>query len=144
MANWLNNLRTRTAAVRIAILTIVVLVVFALAGPVAFHIGGFTALMAAALAAGLCLIGGSVALMVSRLLAGPNLALAALLTGMTARMAIPLAFGLAVHLHGGPLAKAGLLYYLLVFYPVTLAVETLLSLPPAQQSKAPGPETVRM
>jgi hypothetical protein len=140
-ASWLYNLRNRNAAVRIATLTLVVLVVFGLVGPVAFHIGGLMALAAAALAAGLCLAGGSMALMASRLLPGPNLALVALMTSMTARMAIPLAFGLAIHLHGGPLAKAGLLYYLLVFYPVTLAVETLLTLPPTTKSKGRTPET---
>jgi hypothetical protein len=68
--------------------------------------------------------------MASHLLRGPKHALAALLAGMAARMGIPLAFGLAIHLQGGPLAEAGLLYYLLVFYPVALAAETALSLPP--------------
>jgi hypothetical protein len=143
-ACWLYNLRNRSVTVRIAVLTMVVLVVFGLVGPVAFHIGGLMGLAAAVLAASLCLAGGGIALMVSRLLLGPNLALAALMTSMTARMAIPLAFGLAIHLHGGPLAKAGLLYYLLVFYPVTLAVETMLSLPPAAKSKGPAPETAKM
>jgi len=144
MTSRLNNLRSQSAAVRITALTIVVFVVFGLAGPVAFHIGGWMALATAALAAGLCLTGGSVALMVSRLLPGPNLALAALMASMTARMAIPLAFGLAIHLHGGPLAKAGLLYYLLVFYPVTLSVETMLSLPSAEQSAGDTPEPAKM
>ena len=32
------------------------------------------------------------------------------------------------HLRGGVLAEAGVLVYLLVFYPVTLGVETTLSL----------------
>ena len=44
-------------------------------------------------------------------------------------MGIPFGVGLAIHLGGGPLANAGFLYYLLVFYPVTLAAETGLSLP---------------
>lgn len=144
MISWLKNLRNRSATVRITVLTVVVLVVFAVAGPVAFHIGGLIALAAAALAASLCLIGAGAALMLTCLLSGPNLALLAMMTSMMARMAIPLGFGITVHLLGGPLCKAGLLYYLLVFYPVTLSVETMLSLPPAEQSKGDRPETAKV
>ncbi len=50
---------------------------------------------------------------------------------MAMRMGIPLGAGLLVHLQNGALAAAGLLYCLAAFYPVTLAVETALSLPPA-------------
>jgi len=111
-------------------LVLAVLVALVPVGPVAVCIGGGVALAAAAVAAVFCLAGASIALLVSHLLRGPKRALAALLAGMAARMGIPLAFGLAIHLQGGPLAEAGLLYYLLVFYPVTLAAETALSLPP--------------
>ncbi len=51
------------------------------------------------------------------------------LLGIVARMLLPLGVGLAGHLLGGPLAEGGLLYYLLMFYPVALSVETALSLP---------------
>lgn len=144
MISRLNDLRNRSATVRIAALTIVVFVVFGVVGPVAFHIGDMIALAAAAVAAGLCLIGASAALMITRVLSGPNLALIAMMTSMMARMTIPLAFGTALHLLGGPLAKAGLLYYLLVFYPVALAVETMLSLPPAPRPTGDTPETAEM
>jgi hypothetical protein len=130
MTTWLGNLRGRGLAARAAMLALAVLVVFVPVGPVAVCIGGCTALAAAAVAAVFCLAGATIALMASHLLRGPKHALAALLAGMTARMGIPLAFGLAIHLQGGPLAEAGLLYYLLVFYPVALAAETALSLPP--------------
>ena len=40
----------------------------------------------------------------------------------------------AIQFRGGPLAEAGFLYYLLVFYPVTLVVETVLSLPPRERA----------
>lgn len=144
MANWLNNLRNRSMAARVTALAIVVLVVFAMACPVAVHIGGSMAVAAAALAAVLCLTGAALALTTSRLLPGPKLALAVLVTSMAARMGIPLAFGLAIHLQGGPLAEAGLLYYLLIFYPATLAVETVLSLPPAERSEGDAPKTAKM
>ena len=125
-------------AIRAAALGIAVLAAFAMAGPVAVWVGGSVALAAAALAAALCLAGAAVALVIVYLLRDPRYALAALLAGMAARMGIPLAFGLAIHLQSGPLAEAGLLYYLLVFYPVTLTVETVLALPQRRRPSLPG------
>jgi hypothetical protein len=129
MVAWLHNLRSRGLAVQAIVLGTVVLVAFAVVGLVAFRRGGANGLAAAALAATLCLLGATIALITCHLLRGPRRAIAALSLGMASRMGIPLAFGLAVHLRGGPLAEAGLLYYVALFYPVTLAVETLLSLP---------------
>jgi hypothetical protein len=74
-------------------------------------------------------MGAAIALLLSHQLRGPRYALHGLLAGMAARMGIPLGFALACQLHGGLLADSGLIYYLLVFYPSTLAVETFLSLP---------------
>ena len=62
-------------------------------------------------------------------LRGPQQVLALVLVGMMVRMGIPLAAALTVCFCGGPLANAGFLYYLVVFYPVTLTAETFLSLP---------------
>jgi hypothetical protein len=56
--------------------------------------------------------------------------MAGLLVGMALRMGIPLALVVVFHLVGGVLVQAGLLYYFLLFYPLTLTVETALSLPP--------------
>ena len=53
-------------------------------------------------------------------------------------MGIPLVGALVFHLQGGVLAEAGLLVYLVVFYPVSLGVETYLSLPPTGPTRAPG------
>jgi hypothetical protein len=143
MISRLSHLRNQSATVRVVVLTALVLAVFAIVGPAAVVIGGPMALMAAAVAAALCWAGAAIALTTSRFLPGPSLALAALSTGMVARMAIPLAAGLALHLRGGPLAEAGMLYYLLVFYPVTLAVETLLSLPAPQRFQGDRPKPAR-
>ncbi len=68
-------------------------------------------------------------LVVYRAFPGPNSAWQGMLAGMLPRMAIPLGFAIPLHIHGGPLAEAGLLVYLVVFYPVTLAAETALCLP---------------
>ena len=66
--------------------------------------------------------------------------LALVLVGMMIRMGIPLAAALTVYFRGGPLADAGFLYYLVVFYPVTLTAETLLFLPePALNEKNVSP-----
>jgi hypothetical protein len=130
--------------VRLVVLTIAVLVALAIAGPAAMVLGGRIALVGAAIAALLCWTGAAVALATTHFLPGPNLALAAMLTGMVARMALPLSAGLAIHLRGGPLAEAGTIYYLLIFYLVTLAVETLLSLPAPQRLEGDRPEPARM
>lgn len=122
------------------LLAVAVAIVFAATGPVAFYRNGSTGLWAAALAALFCLTGALMALIASHALRGPQFALLAMFVGMAARMGVPLFLGVALHLRGGPLAEAGLLYYLLVFYPVTLAVETALSLPTRQMiAKEPSP-----
>jgi hypothetical protein len=137
MNSWLDRLRNRGIVAKTAMLTLAVAVVFAAASPVVFHIGGAMGLAAAGLAAALCLLGAATALVVSHLVREPQHALAGLLMATTARMGAPLLIGLVAHLRGGPLAEAGLLYYLLIFYPVTLTVEISMSLPQRRQSAAP-------
>jgi uncharacterized membrane protein YfcA len=132
-AAWFSELRSRGLAARSGLLGFVTLGIYALVAPAAFWLSGPVGPWAAAAAAGLCLAGAAVALAVSHRLRGPQRALHGLLLGTAGRMGIPLGFGLALHLLSRPLAEAGLLYYLLVFYPVTLGVEIALSLPPRPQ-----------
>jgi hypothetical protein len=131
MVTWLGNLRNRGLAARGAILGIVAFAALALVAPVAWRLGGAVGVAAATAAASLCFAGAVSALAVSRLFRGPRQALALLLAATAARMGIPLALALAIQFRGGPLAEAGLLYYLVVFYPATLAAEIALSLPVA-------------
>jgi hypothetical protein len=133
MISRLNDLRSQSIAVRATVLVVAVLLVFMVVGPFAILFGGLVGLIAAIVAAAVCLAGALLALIIRGFLTGPESALAALVLGMATRMGLPLASGLAIHLHGGPLAEAGFLYYLVVFYPITLAVETLLSLPASQR-----------
>jgi hypothetical protein len=133
MITWLSGLRGRGLAFRAGVLGVALLLAFVAIGPIAVHCGGLAGLAAAALAAALCLAGAGVALVVGHRLRQRREPLVALLAGTTIRMVIPLASGLAIHLHGGLLAEAGLLYYLLVFYPFSLAVGTALSLPAKPQ-----------
>ena len=139
MATWLAELRNRSIAARGAFLGLVVLGLYGLVAPVAYYCGGQTGMLAAVAAAFLCLAGATVALVVSHALREPNHALYGMLLGMAARMGIPMGFGLLCHMQGGALAEAGLLYYLLVFYPVTLGVETALSLPRSQPPVSGSP-----
>jgi len=84
---------------------------------------------AGAAAGGVCLLAAWIALIVGESLRRPQYALAGVLLAMLIRMGIPLAAALLVFLRGGPLADAGFLYYLVLFYPVTLTAETFLLLP---------------
>ena len=85
---------------------------------------------AAAAAGGVCLAGALAALLASH--AVRRSPLYAMLIAMILRMGIPLALALVVHVRGGVLADNGFFYCLVIFYPVTLAVETALSLPPRE------------
>jgi hypothetical protein len=113
----------------VAVLWAAVIAFGALVAPVAAVLSGQAGVAACAAAALACLAGATVALIAACLLRGPAWAMYGLLIGMTARLGIPLAVGLAIDLCGHPLAEAGLIHYLLVFYPITLVVGTGLSLP---------------
>ena len=138
MVTWLCNLRNRGVAVRATMLGAVVVAALAATAPVAIRLGGSLALAAAATAALLCLAGAAAALLIVDRFRAPSGALAALWIGMTIRTGGPFAVGMIIHLHGGPLAQAGLLCYLLVFYPIVLAVGTILSLPPTNRQPTPA------
>jgi hypothetical protein len=129
MNQRLEAIRDLGIAARLGLLTATVAVLLLAVGGAAWAFQGPTGAIAAGLAAAVCLVGAGLALGASRWLAEPSQAVANVLVGMTLRMGMPLGIALAVHLHGGPLARGGLLYYLLVFYPVTLGIETALSLP---------------
>ena len=136
MENILAKLSRGGLSVQATALGLIVILAGALAAPVAWGVGGRMGLAASGIAGGACLIGALVALAVGHLLRGPELALSGLLLGMIIRMGIPLALALACQLRGGPLSDAGVLYYLLWFYPLTLAAGTVLSLPRPKQTPA--------
>jgi len=139
--NWWARLRGLGLAARVVVLCSAVALLGVPMGSAAYFLGGATGALAAATAGGVCLLGTVLALVVSHLLQGPKTVLYGMLSAMALRMGIPLVSVLALHLQDGSLARAGVMYYFLVFYPVTLAVETALSLPiskkPAADSQAP-------
>jgi hypothetical protein len=120
----------RRLAFRGGVLGLAVAALAAVLLPVAGLMDGRAGVGAAAAAAAVCVAGAASALGISHLLRGPELALPSLLLGMAARTGLPLLLAMVIQFRGGPLADAGFLYYLLVFYPVTLSLETILSLPP--------------
>ena len=123
------RLRNARLTVQLAALLVAVLCVYAVVAPIAGRLEGGLGVAAAAIAAGLCLAGAGVSLAAANVLGARDRVLRGMLIGIIARMIIPLGFGVGLHFYSRPLAEAGLLVYLLVFYPVTLAVDTALALP---------------
>lgn len=106
------------------VLLLAALSLFAALLPVAYHTSAMNGVAALSVAAGACLVPMLLALLIADLLPGPEFAMHNLGIGMFLRMAVPMGVCVVVYATGGPLADAGMAYYLLVFYPVLLTVET--------------------
>ena len=120
------TLRSLVAA-RGAQLLIVIATSYLALAPLAYALGGGTGLLASAIAAVVCLLAGAGALVVGNLFPGPQSVAIGALAGMLVRMAAPLLFVVIVYSQGGPLVEAGLVFYLLAYYLITLAAETWMS-----------------
>jgi hypothetical protein len=103
-----------------------VLLGYAAISPVAAWTQGTPGLWAAAVAALICLAAGMMALGLIERLSASN-PLASALGGMTLRMVVPLSAVAAVYWWDGPLTETGMVFYVLAFYMITLAVETYLA-----------------
>lgn len=119
---------------RAALLGVWLIVVWAAIAPISLRMHEEMGFLAATLAAGICLVSAELALLIWEFLRAPALALYGVLVGMLVRMGLPLIIGGALHLANKPLADAGLLYYVLVFYLATLIVETVLILAQLQNN----------
>jgi hypothetical protein len=97
---------------------------YAIIAPLAYHLHGYDGLRAAGVACLVCLVGAVVALFVSDAFQNEKFAFAGVLVGTAARMVLPMLTCGAVCWRGGPLAEAGMAFYLVVFYMIILAVET--------------------
>jgi hypothetical protein len=128
------TLRKQSIFVRSLALMIFEIFLFAGITPFLWFFGSACSFDAAAAAAGLCATGAILALWIYHVFRAPKFALTALIFGMALNMGVPLVFGVAIHLHGGPLSKSGFLYYLLFFYLLTLAMKTMLTLPLPRQN----------
>jgi hypothetical protein len=92
------------------------------------HFAGRSTWDVSALAAGICWTGAMLSLVLLHLLRLRGSPVAGVLVGMLVRMTIPLAIAFRVTTQGGSLADAGLLGQLVVFYLVTLTIETSLTM----------------
>jgi hypothetical protein len=137
MRRWFAGLRRRGLAAQSGFLGLIVLALYALVAPVAGYFSGTPGLAAAAAAAGICLLGAASALAACRPLRDPKYALQGLLVGTALRMGLPLAFAIVLQIRATVVAEAGLLCYLIIFYPFTLAAETTLSLPSSKRDQEP-------
>ncbi len=100
---------------------------YACLAPLVYSLSGNAGLIASAIAAGVCCFGGVVGLAMASLFRTPQTAMHGVAVSMLARTVLPLALGLTLQMNVASLADAGFVYYLLVFYGVTLATETILS-----------------
>lgn len=128
------TLRRQGIFIRSLVLVIFEILLLAAITPFLWVFGSAWSLIAAGVAAGLCTAGAVLGLWIHHVFSDPKQALTALLLSMSVNMGIPMACGLAIHLHGGPLSETGFLYYLLFFYLLTLAMKTVLTLPLPRQS----------
>ncbi|MGD9721736.1 MAG: hypothetical protein AB7O59_05385 [Pirellulales bacterium] len=122
---------------RLCLVSGLLALVWCLAASIAYSLAGSAGVVAASVAAAVCWLGGAVALLLTALARGPSMAMYGVALAMLSRTLLPLALGVSLHFAVPALAAAGLVYYLLVFYLVVLAAETLLAV--AQISQFSGP-----
>lgn len=111
--------------------------------PVAYFISGATGMVAASVAAMICLGCGAIAMLSASVVSGPHAAMNGALIAMLVRMAGLLALGVGLHLGVPEFAAAGLIFYLLLFYMIDLTVETVLQIGTLGAAKSNSWEAVR-
>jgi len=101
-----------------------ILVVAALVLPWSYQRAGMDGIFAACLAGVLCWLCGAISLWIVYVMHHPEQMLKQVLFTMLVRMGIPLTACLVLFVVRGPLYDAGMLFYLLAFYAVTLLLDT--------------------
>lgn len=117
------------------VLTLSVVLLYAVVGSLGYGRSGEVGLMATGVAAAVCWAGSSLALLLTGWLRGSAAAVHGVLLGSICRMGLPLAVGVVLQAGGGQLAQAGVFGYIVVFYLATLVVETVLSVSLIDQSR---------
>jgi hypothetical protein len=110
---------------------------FLLLAPLAYRVSGPTGLKVELLAALICWLGALFSLSISVLIRGGVSIMNRLALGMTARAMAPLVLGAGLHIKHAELAGAGLIFYVLVFYMVTLTADTALLVAQVPQPLVP-------
>jgi hypothetical protein len=137
----LRLLSQKSLLTRMAILVAAILIAVIVSLPVGYAILPTEMSLAASIVAGgICLFSGCIALGVSESFRRPQQVLALVALGTMTRLGIVLTAGTLIYLRGGPLVSAGVIYYLIAFYQVTLTVEIILILPSGRYFRKPIPE----
>lgn len=123
---------------RLAVLVGVAALSLAVVGPLAWSYAGSVGLAGAISACAVCTLGAALALSLGWLISAEQAPLLHLGAGLFLRMVFPLGYALFVMKTNPALVSAGALYSLVVFYMVTLAVETALTLPDAAPLRSPS------
>jgi hypothetical protein len=120
-----------------AFIALALLIGWLLLAPLAYSVSGMSGLQVSLLAGAICWLGAQFSLLISQLVRGEEVIFPRLVLGMTARAMVPLVLGTGLQLKNAQLASAGLIFYVLVFYMVTLAADTALLLSHTKQPLAP-------
>ncbi|MBL8828948.1 MAG: hypothetical protein JNM18_18350 [Planctomycetaceae bacterium] len=112
---------------RVGLVLAGILLAWLVCAAVAFELFAWPGVVAASVAAVVSAVCGAVSQAIADRLQAGGQALTAMGVSMALRMGVPLSLGLFWQMRGSPLAEAGVLYYLLVYYLMTLAIETLLA-----------------
>jgi hypothetical protein len=129
------RLRRGTAGSRIVVFTACVVAMWVLAAGPAYYLAGRWGLLGSGVAAVLCMVPGWITLYVSQRLSGSSAALFAALGGMALRLVFVLGFGAGAYLAIDGFTSRSLLVWLVVFYGMTLALETALVVGPREAGK---------
>ncbi len=89
----------------------------------AYAFSGWIGVTAVVLAGGVCWLGGLISEWIASGQEAPDRVVLCVVGGMLPRMGIPLIVCFFVYLRGGVLVEAGFVYYILVFYLITLVVD---------------------
>jgi hypothetical protein len=128
MRNWYFQVCSGSLFLRETVLLSALLVSWLVVAPISFWLCGLLGVAAATVAAAVCLAAAAAALAVGELF-GPGVgAVVGLLLAMAMRTGVPLLFVILSQLHGGVLKPAGLIYDVVLFYFLALAVEVPLSI----------------
>ena len=141
LARCRSKLGTLGLGARCALLALAVIAFYPLAATYLHARHGTAGLLAAAVAAVVCLAASMSAMVLTAKIKGTQAALYSLLFGMALRTGVPLVVGTVLQQRGGMLAEAGVFGAIVAYYLLTLVLETWLVLPLVKRQNA-APETV--
>ncbi|HEV3137742.1 MAG TPA: hypothetical protein VGZ26_07550 [Pirellulales bacterium] len=129
-AKWLDKLPPLRLTSCCLILTVAMLLFYVPVAAIAYGLHGQVGVLTAAVAAGVCWLGASLALAGTAKFGrtGLNGPLFTIAFGLIFNCALPFAVGLVLSRSGGALAEAGVFGQIVICFQFSLLVETLLSL----------------